>query len=290
MSNIYRALRQAELENEAQTATQEPTQLHGELLDLGGEEVSWLDETPLLRPVPRPETRLVSFGDRSSLACEKFRVLRTRLRHMQDKQELKTIVITSATPGEGKTMVASNLALSLARNTSQRVLLLEGDLRHPALSSQFGMQDLRGITEWFETADPLNRFVHRVEGLRLWFLPAGKPAAEALRILHSGKFTDALNQLLPAFDWVIIDSPPLVPLADVHVLAEHADGLVVVIRQGRTPKRDLVKGLSGLDGAKVLGVVWNDVETVQPGYYDKYYSQQDDGKENKNGSRRKVAR
>lgn len=285
MSNIYKALRQAELENEVQYAAPDAAGLNGEFFAVAGDEVSWLEDAPLLHPAARPESRLVAIGD-SSLAAEKFRVLRTRLRHMQNKQELKTIVITSTAPGEGKTMIASNLALSLARNTSQRVLLLEGDLRHPALPQQFGVADLQGITDWFESSDFLTRFVWRVDGVKLWFLPAGKPSADALRILHSTKFTDALKQLAPAFDWVIIDAPPLVPLADVHVLGENADGLILVIRQGRAPKKELVKGLGGLDGTKVLGVVLNDIETAQPGYYNEYYRYEARGR--KNGSEKKV--
>jgi protein-tyrosine kinase len=288
MSHVYRALRQAELENEAQTTTQETAGFHGELLDMVGAEASWLDDAALIRPVPRPESRLVTIAEHNSLAAEKFRVLRTRLRHLQEKQELKTVLITSATAGEGKTMVASNLAVSLARNTSQRVLLLEGDLRHPGLARQFGLRDPRGVTEWFESEDSLSRFVYRVEGLRLWFLPAGKPAADPLKILQSTRFTEAVNQLAPAFDWVVIDAPPLMPLADVHVLAARADGLVLVVRQGKAPKKTLVKGLGALDGAKVLGVVFNDAQALATGYHDQSYAQQASANKPVNGPGRKL--
>jgi protein-tyrosine kinase len=260
MSNVFKALRQAELESDAPTTTQEAVGLHEELFDIASEGTSWLDEATLICPVPPPESRLVTIADHNSLAAEKFRVLKTRLRHLQRKQELKTILITSASPGEGKTMVASNLAVTLARNTSQRVLLLEGDLRHPALAKQFGLRDPRGITEWFETDDPLSQLVYRVEGLNLWAVLAGQPAIESLTILQSPKFTEAVNQLAPAFDWIIVDAPPLMPIADVHVLSTNADGLVLVVRQGKAQKKALVKGLGGLDGAKVLGVVFNDAQ------------------------------
>jgi receptor protein-tyrosine kinase len=289
MSHVYKALRQAELENGAQTARQETAELHGELFDVVSAEASWLDDAVLLRPAPPPESRLVMFSEHNSLAAEKFRVLKTRLRHLQRKQELKTVLITSASPGEGKTMVASNLAVSLARNTSRRVLLLEGDLRHPALASQFGLRDPRGVTEWFETEDSLSRFVCRVEGLKLWLLLAGKPALDPLKILQSTRFTEAVNQLAPAFDWIVIDAPPLMPLADVHVLAALADGLVLVVRQGRTPQKALVKGLAGLDGAKVLGVVFNDTQAIETGYHE-YYAPQGSADKTENGSGREVAR
>jgi capsular exopolysaccharide synthesis family protein len=290
MSNVYRALRRAELEGDAPTTAKETVGLQEELLDMVSAEDSWLEEATVLRPIPPPESRLVTITEHNSLAAEKFRVLKTRLRHLQQKQELKTILITSASAGEGKTMVASNLAVTLARNTSQRVLLLEGDLRHPALARQFGLRDPRGITEWFETEDPLSRFVYRIEGLRLWSLLAGSPAVESLNILQSTKFTEAVNQLAPAFDWIVIDAPPLVPLADVHVLSTLAEGLVLVVRQGKAPKKALVKGLGGLDGAKVLGVVFNDAQAIEPGYYDQYYAPQVRADKAEGRSERKVAR
>jgi len=290
MSNVYRALRQAELGSDVPTAaTQEAVGMDEDLFDIVSVETSWLEDATLFRPIPPPESRLVTIGEHNSLAAEKFRVLKTRLRHLQRKQELKSILITSASPDEGKTMVASNLAVTLARSTSQRVLLLEGDLRHPALARQFGLRDPRGITEWFETADPLARFVYRVEGLKLWALLAGERAVESLTILQSTKFTEAVNQLAPAFDWIIIDAPPLVPLADVHVLSGLADGLVLVVRQGKAPKKALVKGLGGLDGAKVLGVIFNDAQTTEPGYYDQYHATPVKADKIEEGSGRKVA-
>ena len=275
MSNVYRALRQAELESDATTTTTQVTEaLHEELFDMVSAETSWLDEAALLRPIPPPESRLVTIAEHNSLAAEKFRVLKTRLRHLQQKHELKTILITSASPGEGKTMVASNLAVTLSRHTSQRVLLLEGDLRHPALARQFGLRDLRGITEWFATDDPLSRFVYRVEGLRLWSLLAGQPAVESLTILQSTKFTEGVSQLAPAFYW---GSSSMLLRCTSRRCARFE-------RTRRTPGSGsppgksaqiaLAKGLGGLDGAKVLGVVFNDAQAIEPGYYDQYYSPQ----------------
>lgn len=292
MSNVYRALRQAELEGDVPTSTvSETVELHEDLLDIVSEETSWLEEAVPLHPTPAAESRLVTISEHNSLAAEKFRVLKTRLCHLQQKQELKTILITSASPGEGKTVVASNLAVGLARNTSQRVLLVEGDLRHPALARQFGLRDPRGITEWFETEEPLRQFVYRVIGLNLnlWALMAGHPALESLRILQSAKFAEAINQLAPAFDWIVIDAPPLVPFADVPVLSTLADGLVLVVRQGVAPKKVLAKGLGGLDGAKVLGVVLNDAQSVEPNYYDHYYGPQVVTKTSQDKPERKVA-
>jgi capsular exopolysaccharide synthesis family protein len=271
MSYIYRALQQAELENAGTSALQDPAQATPDLFQLVGDENDWLEQVPTVKPVIRAENRMVTLNDSESLGDEKFRVLRARLLHLQDRAELKKIVITSAVPGEGKTTVASNLAISLARHTAQKVLLLEGDLRQPQLANKFGLPDLRGISEWFEGKELLTQFIYRIESLQLWFLPGGNPADDALKILQSKRFADGLNRLTGCFDWIVVDAPPLMPLADVHLWAEHADGILLVIRNGKTPKKSLLKGLEGLNSAKLLGTVLNDVLPVGGDDYGKYY-------------------
>jgi capsular exopolysaccharide synthesis family protein len=277
MSNIYKALQQAELENTGTSELTDATQLAPNLLQVVPDEHSWLEHVPSVRPVPLAENRIVTISDCDSLGAEKFRLLRTRLRHLQDRSELKKIVITSGAPGEGKTTVASNLAISLARHTSQKVLLLEGDLRHPALAGKFGLRGLRGLREWFDAEETLTQFIYRVEGYQLWFLPCGSPAEDAVRILQSNRFQEAMTRLSGCFDWIVIDAPPLTPLADIHLWADKADGVLLVVREGLTPKKTLLKGLTALDGAKLLGVVLNDV----PGLgrdYDEHYNENGNGK------------
>jgi len=275
MGYLYKALRQAESEHEHQSLVHEDGASTA-VSEAVPTDRSWLESASLRKPRVRPENRLVTISDQGSLGAEKFRVLRMRLQHMQRKSGVKKLLITSGTPGEGKTMVASNLAVSLARNTTQKVLLVEGDLRHPLLASQFGLEEVEGVAEWFQTHGSLGGFVSRIDGLQLWFLPAGRLLEDPLKILHSSRFTDAFNELTPSFDWVVIDAPPLLPMADVHVLATLADGIILVIRQGKTPKKTLLKGLKELDGAKILGTAFNDVEIPERGYYtyyEHYYGQ-----------------
>jgi protein-tyrosine kinase len=180
------------------------------------------------------------------------------------------VVITSGSPAEGKTMVAANLAISLARHSSQKVLLLEGDLRSPALASRFGLPELAGMREWFEGEQPLTEFIYRVFGHQLWFLPAGPPAQDAVRILQSERFADAMSRLSDCFDWIIVDAPPLTPLADIHLWVQKADGVLLVIRDGVAKKETLVRGVAGLDSGKVIGIVHNDTARAGSDYYRKY--------------------
>lgn len=278
MSHIYKALQQAELENTGTSELTDTTQLAPNLMQVVPDEHSWLEHVPSVRPVPLADDRVVTISDGDGLGAEKFRLLRARLRQLQERGELKKIVITSGGPGEGKTTVAANLAISLARHTSQKVLLLEGDLRHPALAGKFGLRGLRGLREWFDAEEPLTQFIYRVEGYQLWFLPCGSPAEDAVRILQSNRFQETLNRLTGCFDWIVIDAPPLTPLADIHLWSDKADGVLLVVREGLTPKKTLLKGLTVLDNTKLLGVVLNDVPGLDHDYYEHY---------NENGNGRK---
>jgi capsular exopolysaccharide synthesis family protein len=301
MSIVYKALQQAEMENPRPpvldgSAPFNPAMFDGAqdvaqdvVQNVPPDENSWRDHAPLLRPIAIEENRIVMICDRDSLGAEKFRVLRARLRHLQDRGNLKKVVITSGASAEGKTTVAANLAISLACHTSQRVLLLEGDLRHPALASKLGLGDLRGLREWFEDREPITKFIYRVEGHQLWFLPAGHPAEDALRILQSERFMEVVNRVSECFEWIIIDAPPLQPLADIHLLVKKSDGVLVVIRDGVTEKEQLAKGLEGLDGAKLIGVVRNDAPTASQGSYQKYYAAPAEaGGRNNGGNKQKV--
>jgi len=275
MSHIYKALQQAEMESgtsstlgDAASFVSTPTQAVPD--ESAGN--SWLRLTSVVRPATVAETRVVTITDQSSLGAEKFRLLRTRLRHLQDRGNLKEIVVTSSASAEGKTTVAVNLAISLARHSSQKVLLLEGDLRCPALQDKLGLRGLRGLRDWFENQEPLPHFVYRLEGYQLWFLPAGHPGEDALKILQSDRFAENRSRLRDHFDWIVVDSPPLMPLADVHLWVERADGVLLVVRDGTTRRETLAKGLNGLNGAKLLGVVLNDSPSLNRDYYRKHYS------------------
>src|SRR6185369_11506135 len=189
-----------------------------------------LGHSRTLPVVVLPESRLVSLTEQESLAAEKFRFLGVRLRQLQQTRPLKKILITSTLPEEGKSLVAANLAATLARRKQQKVLLLEGDLRRPVLSRQFGHPHIPGVTEWlYEGAGPINS-IYYLDSPGFWFLPAGRPPENPLELMQTGKLSSLLVQLTSTFDWIIIDSPPLLPLADTSVWARLVDGALLVVR------------------------------------------------------------
>jgi protein-tyrosine kinase len=223
-----------------------------------------------LPTIPLPLSPVVvALEEDGSLAAEKFRMLAARLRFLQTRRQLKKLLITSLIKGEGKTMVSANLALTLARR--QKTLLIDGDLRLSGLEEVLGSQGMAGITDWWHGSDDISNFLRRVDGLPLWYLPAGQIAEHALELLQSQKMAGMLTQMAECFDWIIIDSPPLVPLADPHVWASYTDGALLIVRQGKTPKKLLKKTLENSENLNLIGVVVNDSTETQYRYYRQYY-------------------
>ncbi len=215
------------------------------------------------------ESRLVSLPDSVSPASEAFHLLGVRLRHLRRQRPLKKVLITSTIPQEGKSVVAANLACTLALRTQQKVLLLEGDVRRPTQSKIFGLAQRPGICEWLDGERSLIKSMYRLEAPGIWIFPAGSGTGNSLELLQSGAVTPMMEQLMNWFDWVVIDSPPILPLADTSVWTNMADGILLVTRQGITQKRQLKRGLEALGTQKLIGAVLNSAKSVL--HTDYYY-------------------
>lgn len=234
--------------------------------------LSQLEDCPTLRVTIPADTRLVSISKDESLGAEKFRFLAVRLRQMRQNRPLKKVLVTSSIPEEGKSTVAANLACTLARRKQQRTLLLEGDLRRPTIATQFGLGHLPGLSEWFN-GETESTNIYRLEGLGLWLLPAGRAPQNPLELMQSGKLLPLMEQLSSWFDWIVIDSPPVLPLADTSLWARLADGILLVTRKGVTQKQHLQRGLEALEQSKLLGALVNDSSDVEHSdYYQRYSS------------------
>ena len=210
-----------------------------------------------LQGTPAQQSRLVSLTASESPAAEAFRFLGVRLRHLRRGRSLKKLLITSTIPQEGKSMIAANLACTLALKAQSRVLLLEGDLRRPSLPQMFGIEGMPGLSEWLHGERSVMTTIYHLEGPGLWMMPAGSADDNPLELLQSGKLPALLDQLAAWFDWIIIDSPPVLPLADTSVWARLADGILLITRQGITEKRKLKKGLEAIEPKKLIGALVN---------------------------------
>ena len=197
--------------------------------------VEEMDRCPVLPVSIHDDSRLVSLGKEGSLGAEKFRFLAVRLRQLRQSRPLKKVLITSTIPEEGKSTVAANLACTLARRKPQRTLLLEGDLRRPNIAAQFGLARLPGLCEWLSGETPTIN-IYRLGDLGVWLLPAGSAPENPLELMQSGRLSPLMEQLEAWFDWIVIDSPPVLPLADTSLWSRLADGILLVTRKGITEK------------------------------------------------------
>jgi capsular exopolysaccharide synthesis family protein len=231
-----------------------------------------IERCPLLAVSIREESRLVSVAAEGSLGAEKFRFLAVRLRQLRQNRPLKKVLITSTIPQEGKSTIAANLACTCARRKQQKTLLLEGDLRRPTLASQFGIGKHPGLCEWLGgQSESIN--IYKLESLGLWILPAGAAPQNPLELMQSGKLSILMEQLESWFDWIVIDSPPVLPLADASLWSRLADGIVLVTRKGTTEKQQLQRGLDAIDKSKLLGALVNSsANTAHSDYYQRYSS------------------
>lgn len=236
----------------------------------------------VLHPHPVPEQRLVSIAEPDSPGAEMFRVLSTRLAHMQRKRRLHKLLITSSEGEEGKSVVAVNLAFSIARRPNERTLLIEADLRRPSASNLLTSSPLRGITEWSEGKLALEDALYRIGDLPLWFLSAGRGIEEPMPLLESDRFASMLETVSSNFDWVLLDATPMLPMADSTSLSRLVDGVLVVVREGYTRRKVLNKALASIEKNKLIGMVLNEASMLKIGY-DRYYG-------SKNGKPKKEAK
>lgn len=269
MSRIFEALKQSgagEILDESgkrENAT--------ELIQQVSTESQLLEECSSFSLSSTPQARLVAVSDEHGLAAEKIRVLATKLRHMSARRPLKRLLVTSSMKGEGKSIIAANLAITLAKNAQARVLLLDGDLRQPTLDDKLGCRQEKSLADWWAEKLPVQKLLHKETNLPLWFLPAGEFSSQPLELLQSSRFTELLNQLNDMFDWIVIDSPPMIPLADSRVWAGVSDGVIVVVREKMTQVTLLNQAVEAIETKKLLGIVMNDTSISESRYFPSYY-------------------
>jgi capsular exopolysaccharide synthesis family protein len=276
MSSIFEALQRSEAERLGIASKQLAPVM--ELLQAAEREVPSKAPPPSLidlgkcrsLPVsPSPHSRLVCLNARESFGAEAFRFLAVRLRQLQQGRSIKKLLITSTLPEEGKSTVCGNLAATLARR-HQKILLLEGDIRCPSLGQKFGLPQLPGLSEWLRGDPRQIADIYHLEDPGFWFLPAGLPAESSLE-LQSVRLSELMNHLSACFDWIVIDSPPVLSLADTSAWMRLTDGILLVTREGTTEKRLLQRALEVLDPSKLLGAVVNSSKNTDDTRYYKYY-------------------
>lgn len=212
---------------------------------------------------------------------EEFRTLRTRLNHMKTLQPIHSIVVTSASPAEGKSLSAANLALAEAHLAGNLTLLADFDFRRPIVHTLFGVDRSPGITDYLLGHVPLHQAMRKVAGTNLYIMPAGQAVINPLELLNLPSVKQMLDRLPSLFSWVILDSPPLLFAADAALLGTLSHGTLLVVRIGHTTIDSVTRAMQSLCNNNVLGIVVNGARRGELyskyTYYHSYYTPKADG-------------
>ena len=222
---------------------------------------------------PDPKTMLFFGQDENVRGTEQFRTLRSRLYQMREKMSLKKILVTSALPKEGKSFVAANLSQVLVKQHGRRVLLIDADLRVPSLHSVLGTASVPGLGDYLSGSTDEFGIMQRGPLENLFFIPGGRSALQPAELISNGRFKMLMQRVEPLFDWIIVDSPPAVPVSDGSQLANFCDGVLMVVRSNSTPYDSAQKARQEFHGKTLVGVVLNGIsksDTYARYYYDVY--------------------
>ncbi|HTC57014.1 MAG TPA: CpsD/CapB family tyrosine-protein kinase [Candidatus Sulfotelmatobacter sp.] len=219
---------------------------------------------------PDMETMLFMNGDDSVRGTEEFRTLRSRLYHMREKMTLKTLLVTSALPKEGKSFTAANLAQVIVRQHGRRVLLIDADLRGPRLHTVLGTQPAPGLSEYLQGKNDEFSIMQQGPMENFFFIPSGDGIEDPAELVGNGRLKMLVQRVGSLFDWIIIDSPPAVPVSDASLLATACDGVLIVVRSNSTPSDAARKARLEFPDQALVGVVLNGT-TQDAAPYARYY-------------------
>jgi protein-tyrosine kinase len=221
--------------------------------------------------------RLVTVSDSRSIIAEQFRTIRTNIKFSVPDTELKTILVTSSTPGEGKSTNAANLGVVFAQE-GKKVLIVDADMRKPTLHHTFGIFNTVGLSTVLSKQNEFNCAIQETPIVGLFVLPSGPIPPNPAELLSSKTFATFLEEMKKNYDIVIFDAPPLLSVSDAQVLSHQCDGTLLIIHSGVVEKEDVLKAQSILTSsqAKILGAVLNNYKMPKNRkYYYQYYGREE---------------
>ena len=213
------------------------------------------------------ELELIAKWRPLSIVAEQFRVAAARLVLLQSTTGDRVTVITSAIKGEGKSVVAANLAYVLACNLGKPTLLIDGDMKCPTVHQCMGIPQFPGLRDVLEGERSVDSCLHRAGELPLWILPSGVASGRMLELSDIHQIAGMLTELKKQYEYIVIDAPPILPLADMHMLAGMADTLVLVVRAGLTPRGVVDKAIRTIGAPSNSCIILNGLEALGTPYY-----------------------
>ena len=229
---------------------------------------------------PAPDAHLIDATRPHEAPSEEFRTLRTRLNHLQGLQPIHTIVVTSPSPAEGKSMGAVNLALAESHLADNNTILCDFDFRRPIVHNLFQVDRSPGITDYLLGKATMDQIVKKIAGTNLSILPAGEAVINPLELLNLPKVKELIANLEKVYNWVVLDTPPLLFAADANLLSTMSDGTVLVVRLGVTTVDSITRAIQSLCENNILGTVVNgarrgELYSKYTYYHTYYYSKPD---------------
>ena len=285
MSRIHEALKRVEEERARQSGMQgEAAEVSPAAVAVGASDTGMPSfsapfslETLLARSVPanwKPDAATMLFingANDAAKGTEEFRTLRSRLYHVRDTMTLKRVLVTSALPREGKSFTAANLAQVMVRQHGRRALLIDADLRAPRRHEMLGAKAEPGLSDYLQEKCDELAIIQRGSLEGLFFIPCGGAVADPSELVGNGRLKLLLQRVESLFDWIIIDSPPAIPVSDAGMLAKVCDGVVMVVRSSVTPYDVARKAREEFAPETLVGVVLNGTEADSVPYSRYYY-------------------
>lgn len=220
----------------------------------------------------RIDPLLVTLKAPVSFAAEQYQGLRMTVERLKRTNDVRLIAVTSPSAGDGKTLTAINLAASLAQRTDARILLIDADLRHPTVAKRLGLQSTTGgfAAAMHEAGAPLGNFVQPVSS-GLFVLPCVSSLEQPYELLTSPRLAHLFDEARQHYDYVIVDTPPIIPVQDSGLIRRSVDGYLVVVSANATPRQLVGEALKRLDPEAILGLIFNRDDRPLFGYYGSYY-------------------
>lgn len=289
MSKFSKALEKLQKAKEEKEALLEKNTPHFEIPEAADENTASWDRGISVARNAKPDTRIVTYHYPTSILTEQYRMLSHNLKTQLDQGDAKVIIISSSIHGEGKTVTATNLALALTEMGNSKVMLIDADLRRGKVGEYLGLaKNLPGLSTYLSDGLTMKQAMVRNSIENLTIIPAGELTDNPSGLLGSQKFRALLQELKKHFDYVLIDSPPIMSVADAGILGRDADGLLMIIQTGRTPKSVIAHAniLFRQAGVKLLGYVLTNVEfqSADYRYYYHYYDQYTDQEQDRSFS------
>lgn len=217
------------------------------------------------------DTRIAMLEKARFLGEDRFRLLRHHLRDMRASRQLETLLVTSAIPQDGKSTIAINTATALADGGRKKVLLIEGDLHCPSLGKTLGVERVAGTAECLEQGHHPMLYLRKLNPLGFYFLEAGSAVSHPTDLIQSEAWPALLAKVRGQFDWIIVDSPPVCPIPDTLSMWKHVDGVLLVVRSGKTPRELADEAIRLAGPERLAAIVFNGSVEANEAYY-KYSS------------------